>query len=198
MGPTDFAMGAGAGMYGYGSAYGITGHPGIDIGMPAGTQLTTPWAGTVSCVGEEGPGGGGGGCGYYGDAGGGVGRIMITLDNGDVVIYGHTRSSTVRVGDRVSAGQTIGYSGGMNGDHLHLEYRQAGHNTPSGFKVIDPSNMSGMSAGSFASPSNSYQQQQYDPGQAVAGFGNGRSFGTPSWYGSYSPGSIGSRLRGGW
>lgn len=192
LGPTEFAMGAGAWMYGYGAAYGIQGHPGIDIGMPVGTQLTTPWSGTVTCIGSSGSGSGEG-CGFYGDENGGLGRIQINLDNGDVVIFGHTSRAAVQLGQRVNAGDLVGYSGSMNGPHVHLEYRQKGHNTPSGYKVIDPSNMSGMQVSGYNQTS---QQGSFSTG------GNrwqtGQTYGTPSWYGSYSPGSISSRFGRGW
>lgn len=191
LGPTEFAMGAGAWMYGYGAAYGIQGHPGIDIGMPVGTQLTTPWSGTVTCIGSSGSGSGEG-CGFYGDENGGLGRIQINLDNGDVVIFGHTSRAAVQLGQRVNAGDLIGYSGSMNGPHLHLEYRQKGHNTPSGYKVIDPSNMSGMQV----TGANQSQQQGFSTGGSR--WQTSQSYGTPSWYGSYSPGSISSRFGRSW
>lgn len=53
-GPTAFSQGAGAWMYGYASSVGVQGHPGLDVGMPAGTSVVTPVAGTVVIAGGRG------------------------------------------------------------------------------------------------------------------------------------------------
>jgi murein DD-endopeptidase MepM/ murein hydrolase activator NlpD len=116
-----------------------------------------------------------------------------------VVIFGHSSRANVTPGQRVDAGSVIGYSGSMNGPHLHLEYRQKGHNTSSGFKVLDPSSMMGMQ-GSGVTGGGQQSAQQSNPFAP-------KSFGTPSWYGGgnvfggssggYTPGSI-VRMRGGY
>jgi murein DD-endopeptidase MepM/ murein hydrolase activator NlpD len=118
--------------YWYGRFLGLDGyaHPGLDIGMPAGTPLYSPVNGTVTVSG---------GTGYYtfyGNGGPGVGQLSIVTDEGHEVILGHMGRITVEAGDRVSVGQFVGLSGGMNGDHLHLETRerQAGGY----FRVVDP------------------------------------------------------------
>lgn len=175
LGPTEFSQGkTGEGqLYGYGAAYGVNGHPGIDVGTPRGTRLTTPFSGTVVCVGGESYGDdlGGGGCGAYDDSGGGTGRIQIRLDNGDHMIFGHTMSSYVRPGQRVNAGDVIGLSGGENGDHVHLEYRKRTPNggTSSGFTAVDPRTMMGASVGTSSgqtglpSGGNSWGGPGYNP-----------------------------------
>lgn len=102
-------------------------HPGIDLIVPPGTRLSTPAAGVVGCVGEHGTPQPGRSCGYYEDDGGGPGNITIKLD--DVpgapttwLTIGHCRTTTVRPGERVTAGQqigTVGLAGG--GWHPHVE-----------------------------------------------------------------------------
>ena len=55
-----------------------------------------------------------------------------------MLIYGHVRDCVVVAGQKVKAGQLIGYSGGFNGDHLHLEYRTSDSSTGSGWRIVDP------------------------------------------------------------
>lgn len=138
------------GYYGYGSQYGMSGtqHTGLDIAAPEGAPMYAPMGGTVMCAGTGiGSGSDGGGCGafnYVGNYAGatgpgqGAGRLEILLDNGAVLIYGHAKSSAVRVGDRVSGGTFIGQNGGMNSAHVHLEARVRDSSTPSGWRIVDP------------------------------------------------------------
>jgi len=119
-------------MYAYGVAYGLDGfeHPGIDIGMPAGTPLYSPVKGTVKIAG---------GTPYYtfyGNGKAGVGELLIETDNGDEVILGHMGRIVVTVGQKVKPGQFLGLSGGDNGDHLHLETREIQGGT--WYRVVDP------------------------------------------------------------
>lgn len=129
MGLTDFARGNS--LYDYARAYhGFEGHPGLDIGTPSGTTLYTPVSGTVVFAG---------GSGYYanyGNAGPGVGEFRIRLDNGDELILGHMSNINVQAGQRINAGTAIGLSGGENGDHVHVEYRQA--DGAGGFYIVNP------------------------------------------------------------
>ena len=118
--------------YWYGAGYGLDGfeHPGLDIGMPAGTALYSPVDGTVKISG------GVPFYTYYGNGLPGVGELLIETESGDQVILGHMGLITVRVGDKVEVGQLVGLSGGDNGDHLHLETRQiqkGGY-----FLIVDP------------------------------------------------------------
>ena len=104
-------------------------HGGIDIAVSRGTPLYAWKAGVVvrtnnSC-----------GEGYYGsNCGGGYGNFVV-IDHGEVngerqyTIYAHMSSTSVLVGDEVSAGQQIGTSGNSGsstGPHLHFEIRTGG------------------------------------------------------------------------
>jgi murein DD-endopeptidase MepM/ murein hydrolase activator NlpD len=118
--------------YAYGSGFGLDGyeHPGIDIGMPAGTWLYSPVDGIVKVAG------GVPFYTYYGNGQPGVGELMIETDDGDEVILGHMGLITVGEGQRVEVGQFVGLSGGDNGDHLHLETREK--QWWGGYLIVDP------------------------------------------------------------
>lgn len=120
------------GWYDYGRAYGLDGfeHTGLDIAMPRGTPIYSPVAGTVTIAG---------GTPYftfYGNGQPGVGELLIETDDGHEVVLGHMGLITVPVGTRVEFGQLVGLSGGDNGDHLHLEVRQA--QPGGGHRLVDP------------------------------------------------------------
>ncbi len=96
-------------------------HPGLDIPTPQGTQIAAAAAGVILKVRYT-------GTTQYQYA-------IILHDGGWTTIYGHMTSFAVNVGDRVSAGQTIGTSGGRpgsigsgtsSGAHLHFETRKNG------------------------------------------------------------------------
>ncbi len=99
------------------SGYGWRGekfHYGIDIAAPLGTAFGAAAEGRVTHAGYR---------GSYG--------IMIELDHGGGYLsrYGHASRASVAVGQRVSAGQTIGYigmTGNTTGPHLHFEIHAAG------------------------------------------------------------------------
>ncbi|HKG26603.1 MAG TPA: M23 family metallopeptidase, partial [Thermomicrobiales bacterium] len=118
--------------YAYGADYGLDGyaHPGLDVGMPAGTPLYAPVDGIVEIAG---------GTPYYTFYGNGashVGELLIETEDGDQVILGHLGRIAVDAGDAVEVGQFVGLSGGDNGDHLHLEARER---QPLGaYKIVDP------------------------------------------------------------
>lgn len=118
-GHTEFSI-ANYSWYAYGLGYGLDGfeHPGLDIGMPAGTWLYSPVEGTVQVAGNS-PS-----YTFYGNGESYVGHLQIVTDNGDEIVLGHMGRISVGVGERVSVGQFIGTSGGYNGDHLHLEVRE--------------------------------------------------------------------------
>jgi hypothetical protein len=97
------------------------GHAGVDIGVPVGSHMIAAISGTVTRAVDE-PGG-------YGNL------IEITGANGLSVRYGHLSQMGVQAGDTVTAGQSIGVSGGAKGaagagnstgPHLHFEVRQNG------------------------------------------------------------------------
>lgn len=105
-------------------------HGGIDISGSGfmGTTIVAAASGTVivsnnTCShnwGKNGSCGCGGGFGNY---------VWIDHGNGKATIYAHMTRTTVAVGSRVSAGQTIGYGGSTGystGPHLHFETRYYG------------------------------------------------------------------------
>jgi murein DD-endopeptidase MepM/ murein hydrolase activator NlpD len=88
----------------------------VDWGMPVGTRLSAAAAGTVIISRNSGWNGG------YGN------YVIIQHPNNTQTIYGHMSSTIVSVGQHVSQGQLIGYSGNSGnstGPHLHLEVRGA-------------------------------------------------------------------------
>lgn len=103
-------------------------HGGIDIGASMGTAIYAANSGTVVSSNNT--------CnhvssgGNWCDCGGGYGNfVWILHDNGYETIYGHMTTTAVGTGDRVSAGQLIGYvgsSGWSTGPHLHFELRIGG------------------------------------------------------------------------
>ncbi len=104
---------------------GGSGHPGIDLGVPVGTQLLAAASGTVTVASNSDPGG-------YGN------EVEIALSDGSHIRYGHLSTIGVHVGDTVKAGQVIGNSGGdpsdpnhgnSDGAHLHFEVRGPDGNT---------------------------------------------------------------------
>jgi murein DD-endopeptidase MepM/ murein hydrolase activator NlpD len=136
-GPTEYAKNHPE-TYAYGNAYGLPGsqHPGVDWAVPLGTQVATPLGGTVYVVGND------HGSGYYytntmsqSDPDH-SGEFAVMLDNGDVLILGHLSGINVQVGQKVTAGQLIGLSGGSDGAHIHVEYRQ--RQGDGSYRIIDP------------------------------------------------------------
>ena len=95
-------------------------HRGVDYAAPAGTPVRASGDGRVHFVGDN----------------GGYGNTVILEHGGRVsTLYAHlSRFADVRIGDRVTQGQTIGYvgmSGLATGPHLHYEYRVGGiHRNP--------------------------------------------------------------------
>lgn len=95
---------------GIGSTY----HEGIDLATPVGTPLRAMHSGVVTAVG------------WYGGQGM---RINIDFGNGVSVVYAHMSGFGVSVGQQVSAGQLVGWSGNTGnstGAHLHLEVHLGG------------------------------------------------------------------------
>lgn len=98
------------------------GHTGIDYGCPSGTPVLASESGSVFFSGWK-----DGGYGYC---------VFIKHSDGNVTIYEHLlRDIEVSVGQKVSRGQMIGYSGSTGnstGPHLHFEVRD------SAGKAFDP------------------------------------------------------------
>lgn len=93
-------------------------HHGVDVDMPVGTPIRTAVAGRVyvrpSTLGSA-----------YGR------QRMLIRSGGKDYVLGHMSKLTVRNGQRVKAGQLVGYSGmsgveRQDGPHLHFEVRPAG------------------------------------------------------------------------
>lgn len=147
----EFNIPSGNGFYGYGTAYGLNGsnHTGLDVPMGLNTPFYAPLGGIVTCGGTgNGPGADGAGCAAFNDYfGNRAGRVEIQLDNGAVLIFGHSSQSAVRPGQRVQPGQLLGYSGGMVSPHIHLEARVPDSGTSSGWRIVDPRTVLG--GGSF-------------------------------------------------
>ncbi|MFC0503395.1 M23 family metallopeptidase [Micromonospora costi] len=90
-----------------------TQHAGIDFAMPAGTPIHAAFGGTVVKAGDAGDG--------YGNS------VFIDHGNGYLTHYAHQSRLIVSVGDKVTAGQVIGYEGATGdatGPHLHFEVHQ--------------------------------------------------------------------------
>jgi murein DD-endopeptidase MepM/ murein hydrolase activator NlpD len=156
----EFGVQSGLGYYEYGTQYGLNGtqHTGLDIAVPRNTAYRSPGAGTVMCAGTNiGSGADGSSCAAFADSDGGSapgsGRVEVLLDNGVVLIFGHSASAALRPGARVNAGDIVGYSGGMNGAHVHLEARVRDASMPSGWRIVDPRQV----LGSYAPAGTGYQ-----------------------------------------
>ena len=90
-------------------------HNGIDLACPTGTPIYATRAGTVTSAAYQ-----AGGAGYY-----------VSLDHGDGFgsIYMHMTNYVVSAGQKVTAGQLIGYVGSTGvstGPHLHFGVSYAG------------------------------------------------------------------------
>lgn len=90
-------------------------HNGIDLACPTGTPIYATRAGTVTRAAYQ-----AGGAGYY-----------VSLDHGDGFgsIYMHMTNYVVSTGQKVTAGQLIGYVGSTGvstGPHLHFGVSYAG------------------------------------------------------------------------
>jgi murein DD-endopeptidase MepM/ murein hydrolase activator NlpD len=92
-------------------------HPGIDIGVPAGTPIRAAESGTVILMQSEAESGG------YGNF------TCIDHGGGLSTCYAHQSSFATSSGAQVDQGQVIGYVGCTGlcfGDHLHFEVRVNG------------------------------------------------------------------------
>ena len=89
-------------------------HEGIDIAVGEGTPVRAAAAGVVI---------------YAGWMGGYGNLVVVDHGNGLSTAYGHNSSLAVSVGQSVTAGGTISYSGSTGhstGPHVHFEVRVAG------------------------------------------------------------------------
>lgn len=93
---------------------GIHGTNGVDLAAPVGTPIVAAAGGDVIIALE---GGWNGGYGTY---------VVVKHDNGTQSLYAHMSSVAAGKGQRVNAGQVIGYvgnTGRSTGAHLHFEIR---------------------------------------------------------------------------
>ena len=96
-------------------------HPGVDFGVPRGTKIYAPLAGTVRATGNTDavPG-----CYSWGK------WTLIDHQNGLATLYAHQDKINVSPGESVEQGTVIGYSGNTGystGPHLHFTvYAKAG------------------------------------------------------------------------
>lgn len=109
-----------------------TRHNGIDIssGDAYGKPIVASDGGTVTVVDQDAWGGG------YGI------HCYIQHTNGYVTRYGHMSKRVVKVGEKVSKGQVIGYigsTGDSTGPHLHFEIRDSGGNILDPERFVSPS-----------------------------------------------------------
>ena len=101
--------------YRSGTAGGLRGgwHTGVDFAAATGTTVRIPLGGRVITSGWN---------GAYGN------QVVVKLNNGDYMRFGHLSSLGVRVGQKVKPGAYIGKSGNTgisSGPHLHLEIMRA-------------------------------------------------------------------------
>jgi murein DD-endopeptidase MepM/ murein hydrolase activator NlpD len=107
--------------------FGMIGHNGIDIPTPTGTRLLSSINGTVTETANDIKG--------YG--------IYVKIEN-DVcgILYAHLREFTLRVGDKVKAGDFVGFSGNTGnstGPHLHFSVHPIPRDRNNGYAgYIDP------------------------------------------------------------
>ncbi|WP_215816601.1 peptidoglycan DD-metalloendopeptidase family protein [Pimelobacter sp. 30-1] len=114
--PSVYRLTARYGEYGLWSSY----HTGLDFAAPTGTPIRAVTNGTVTSASFD---------GAYGN------KTVITLDDGTELWFCHQSAFAVSAGDKVRAGELIGYVGGtghVTGPHLHLEVR------PGGGDPVDP------------------------------------------------------------
>ena len=103
---------------GYTDVFGPRGdrfHTGVDYAAATGTPVAAAAPGRVT---------------WAGDLGGGWGIVVVVAHRAGVeTMYAHLSSALVRVGQRVSTGQTVaavGATGHATGPHLHFEVRVRG------------------------------------------------------------------------
>ncbi len=140
---SNWELWVGGGSFGAPRDGGRRRHTGFDIGCPKGTPLLAVINGTIGKAGDD----------------GGLGgiRVWVNGDDGRGYYYAHCLSLTVKTGQRVAAGQIIGYAGNTGNakttpTHLHFGIQVNGEWTDpypfllwwSGGLDHDPSNEVGV------------------------------------------------------
>jgi murein DD-endopeptidase MepM/ murein hydrolase activator NlpD len=92
-------------------------HLGIDVGILTSLDITAATAGTVTAAGYL--------IGYegYGNV------VTVDVGRGYTMLYAHLAAATVRPGDWLDLGESVGIAGctgSCTGTHLHFELRQDG------------------------------------------------------------------------
>ena len=108
------------GRFGDVSGYWSSVHTGLDFAAPYGSPIHSVARGVVIDTAYD---------GAFGN------KTVVRLQDGTEVWYCHQSDQVVSVGDRVAAGQVIGYigtTGNTSGPHLHLEWH------PHGGDAVDP------------------------------------------------------------
>lgn len=126
--PTDYwyvtqKFGANPDIY---KPHGLPGHEGVDIACPYGTAYYAVADGTVIHASDTSYSNGKPSAyGYH---------VIVDHGGGFTTLYGHATSNLpVKAGERVKAGQAVGYSGSTgnsSGPHLHLTLQQKGAQLP--------------------------------------------------------------------
>lgn len=99
-------------------------HNGIDLGIPANTQIKSPMPGTVENV-------------YSSPEGGN--QLIIKHNNGYVTGYAHLTKALVKKGDKIRQGEIVALSGNTGkstGPHLHFTLKDGFGNWLDPAKVI--------------------------------------------------------------
>lgn len=116
------------------AGFGATGswaryHTGFDFSAPVGTTIYAPTAGVVTNAGS-------------GPASGWAGTyVVVKHADGNQTLYAHMGSVSVRVGQRVTGGTTlgkVGMTGRTFGAHLHFELYPAGVEPGDVYRAINP------------------------------------------------------------
>lgn len=131
-------------------------HGGVDYGVPEGTPVYATKDGVLSSLYDE------GGFGNY---------ASINQEDGKTTYYGHLSRISIPTGQKVKAGDLIGYSGNSGnstGPHLHFEVRD-------GANKIDPLEyLNGASDASGTSTANPLSGQLMISASKSGGFTLGR------------------------
>lgn len=97
--------------FGQSSGLWANNHTGLDFAIASGTPVMSVTNGTVTSVEYA---------GSYGN------QVIVTTDDGEELWYCHLSGYAVEVGDKVRAGEVLGFvgsTGNSTGPHLHLEVR---------------------------------------------------------------------------
>ena len=133
-------------------------HRGVDIPVPTGTNVLSAASGTVLQVG-------------YQSARGNY--VFIDHGNGVATLYQHLQNATVKVGDKVTAGQVIAKSGSSGigtGPHLHLEVHVGHKGTINSSNAVNPENYFSLGTSSTSTYSLRNTRTNLSYGATVSGW----------------------------